>query len=145
MQKVLLVMILLGCVAYGSTQDYKKQIDLLHQEVNYFIPQTFGMKPPKVDNNTSLINRINHTSGPSGVIEKFGLKGENLTLLKPTKDDIIIEVTRLTGARNKSQAVNEVLEAYVREKRMQKLLDLKGKLHLDDNWKALREMELDES
>jgi len=61
------------------------------------------------------------------------------------KDDIIIEVKRLTGARNKSQAVNEVLEAFVREKRMQKLLDLKGKLHLNDNWKALREMELDES
>jgi len=61
------------------------------------------------------------------------------------KDDIIIEVKRLTGARNKSQAVNEVLEAFVREKRMQKLLDLKGKLHLEDNWKKLREMELDES
>ena len=40
------------------------------------------------------------------------------------------------GARNKSQAVNEVLEAYVREKKMQKLLDMKGKLHLDDNWKT---------
>ena len=61
------------------------------------------------------------------------------------KDDIIIEVTRLTGTNNKSQAVNKVLEAFVREKRMQKLLDLKGKLHLDNNWKALREMELDES
>jgi Arc/MetJ family transcription regulator len=61
------------------------------------------------------------------------------------KDDIIIEVTRLTGTSNKSQAVNKVLEAFVREKRMQKLLDLKGKLHLDDNWKALREMELNES
>jgi len=61
------------------------------------------------------------------------------------KDDIIFEVTRLTGTSNKSQAVNKVLEAFVREKRMQKLLDLKGKLHLDDNWKALREMELDES
>ena len=61
------------------------------------------------------------------------------------EDEIIMEVTRLTGARNKSQAVNEVLEAFVREKRMEKLLNLKGKLHLDDNWKALREMELDES
>ena len=49
------------------------------------------------------------------------------------KDDIIIEVTRLTGARNKSQAVNEVLGAFVWEKKMQKLLDLKGKLHLDNN------------
>ena len=49
------------------------------------------------------------------------------------KDDIIIKVTRLTGARNKSQAVNEVLGAFVWEKKMQKLLDLKGKLHLDNN------------
>jgi len=40
------------------------------------------------------------------------------------KDDIIIEVTRLTGARKKSQAVYEVLVAYVLETRMQKLLDL---------------------
>ena len=44
----------------------------------------------------------------------------------------------------KFQAVNEVLGSFVWEKKMQKLLDLKGKLHLDDNWKALREMELDE-
>jgi len=60
------------------------------------------------------------------------------------KSEIIQEVMHLTGAKNKSQAINEALETYVREKRMQKLLDLKGKLSLEENWKALREMELDE-
>ena len=61
------------------------------------------------------------------------------------KDDIIKQVLELTGAKNKSQAVNEVLEAFVREKQTQNLLNLKGKLHLEENWQQLREMELDES
>ena len=61
------------------------------------------------------------------------------------KEKIVQEVMHITGAKNKSQAINEALEAYVREKRMKKLLELKGKLNLDENWKALREMELDET
>ena len=60
------------------------------------------------------------------------------------KSNILEEVMHLTAAKNKSQAINEALETYVREKRMQKLLDLKGKLSLEENWKSLREMELDE-
>lgn len=60
------------------------------------------------------------------------------------KSEIIQEVMHLTGAKNKSQAINEALETYVQEKRMQKLLELRGKLSLEENWKALREMELDE-
>ena len=60
------------------------------------------------------------------------------------KSNILEEVMHLTAAKNKSQAINEALETYVREKRMQKLLDLKGKLSLEENWKALREMEFDE-
>ena len=61
------------------------------------------------------------------------------------KDQIVEEVMHMTGAKNKSQAINEALEAYVREKRLKRLLELKGKLSLDENWKALREMELDET
>lgn len=61
------------------------------------------------------------------------------------KDEIVKQVLELTGAKNKSQAVNQALEAFVREKRTQKLLNLKGKLNLEENWKKLREMELDEN
>ncbi len=60
------------------------------------------------------------------------------------KDDVIEQVLKLTGSKNKSHAVNEVLEAYVQEKQTQKLLELRGKLHLEDNSARLREMELDE-
>ena len=61
------------------------------------------------------------------------------------KDEVIKQVIEYTGAKNMSQAVNEVLEAFVREKRKQKLFDLKGKLQLEDNWQKLREMEIDEA
>ena len=61
------------------------------------------------------------------------------------KDEIIKQVVEYTGAKNMSQAVNEVLEAFVREKRKQKLFELKGKLKLEDNWQKLREMEIDEA
>jgi Arc/MetJ family transcription regulator len=61
------------------------------------------------------------------------------------KDDVIKQVMELTGAKNKSQAVSQVLDAFVREKRFQRLLDLRGTLHLEENWEKLREMELDET
>ena len=61
------------------------------------------------------------------------------------KDEVIKQVIEYTGAKNMSQAVNEVLETFVREKRKQKLIGLKGKLQLEDNWQKLREMEIDEA
>jgi Arc/MetJ family transcription regulator len=61
------------------------------------------------------------------------------------KDEVIKQVIEYTGAKNMSQAVNEVLETFVREKRKQKLFDLKGKLQLEENWQKLREMEIDEA
>ena len=60
-------------------------------------------------------------------------------------DNIIKMVLELTGAKNRSQAVSKVLEAYVQQKQIENLLKLKGKLHLESNWKELREMELDEA
>ena len=54
------------------------------------------------------------------------------------------EVMDLTGAKNRSQAINLVLQEFVKKKRLQKLLDLRGTLHLENNWRDLREMELDE-
>ena len=60
------------------------------------------------------------------------------------KDDVLEKVTQLTGSKNRSQAVNQVLEIYIREKQLNNLLSLKGKLHLNENLKELREMELNE-
>jgi len=60
------------------------------------------------------------------------------------KDDVINKITQLTGAKNRSQAVNEVLEFYIKEKQLNNLLGLKGKLHLDIDLNELRDMERNE-
>lgn len=59
-------------------------------------------------------------------------------------EEVIRQVMQYTGIKNKSKAVNMVLETFVRERKRQNILKMKGKLNLDDNWKQLREMELDE-
>lgn len=61
------------------------------------------------------------------------------------KKEVIDKAVILTGAKNRSQAINIILEDYVNKKQVQNLLKLKGKLHLEENLKILREMELDES
>ncbi|PIP47842.1 MAG: hypothetical protein COX16_02815 [Deltaproteobacteria bacterium CG23_combo_of_CG06-09_8_20_14_all_51_20] len=59
-------------------------------------------------------------------------------------DKTLQEIMALTGAKNRSQAINRVLQDFVKRERLQKLLDLRGMLHLENNWNDLREMELDE-
>ena len=60
------------------------------------------------------------------------------------KDEVLDQVIEITGAKNKSQAVNQALEAFLLEKQVQRLLNLRGKLKLEENWTELRELELNE-
>jgi Arc/MetJ family transcription regulator len=60
------------------------------------------------------------------------------------KDEVMEKLIEITGATNKSQAVNQALEAFLREKQVERLLNLRGKLNLEENWTELRELELDE-
>ena len=60
------------------------------------------------------------------------------------KDKVLEQVIEITGAKNKSQAVNQALEAFLLEKQVQRLLNLRGKLNLEENWAELRELELSE-
>ncbi len=49
------------------------------------------------------------------------------------------KVVDVTGERSKSKAVNKALNAYVRDVRMKRLLELQGKLDLDlDDWYEFR-------
>ena len=60
------------------------------------------------------------------------------------KEELIEKAVVLSGAKNRSQAINKILEEYVKQKQIKNVLALKGKLHLDDNITNLREMEIDE-
>jgi metal-responsive CopG/Arc/MetJ family transcriptional regulator len=57
-------------------------------------------------------------------------------------DDLIDEVQRLSGEKTKTQAIVTVMEDYIRRKKMQDLLSLRGKISIDYDWEQEEEAEL---
>lgn len=57
-------------------------------------------------------------------------------------DELIGEVQRLSGEKTKTQAIVTVMEDYVRRKKMEDLLALRGKISIDYNWEREEETEL---
>ena len=53
-------------------------------------------------------------------------------------DGILKFVMRETGATTKTQAVREALEDYVRRRKIEKLIALKGRIKFDVDWRTLR-------
>jgi Arc/MetJ family transcription regulator len=53
-------------------------------------------------------------------------------------DDMLRIVQEETGARTKTQAVHEVLKDFVRRKKIEKLIQLGGKVRFSSDWKTLR-------
>ena len=56
---------------------------------------------------------------------------------------LIEEAVRLSGERTKAAAIETALKEYVRLRRKELLLGLPGRLRLEENWRELREAELD--
>lgn len=54
------------------------------------------------------------------------------------------EAISLSGERTKAAAVEAALREYVRLRRKELLLSLSGNIRLEENWRELREAELDE-
>jgi Arc/MetJ family transcription regulator len=59
-------------------------------------------------------------------------------------DKLLDEAVRLSGRATRSGAVQEALREYVRLRRKELLLELPGRVRLEENWRALRESELRE-
>jgi len=57
-------------------------------------------------------------------------------------DKLIDEVQRLSGQKSKTQAIVTVMEYYVRRKKMEDLLALRGKITIDYDWQREEEAEL---
>jgi hypothetical protein len=57
-------------------------------------------------------------------------------------DKLIEEVQRLSGQKSKTGAIVTVMEEYVRRKKMEDLLALRGKVHIDYDWKQEEDVEL---
>ncbi len=57
-------------------------------------------------------------------------------------DELINEVQRLSGEKTKTQAIVTVMEEYVRRKKMEDLLALRGKISIEYDWECEEEAEL---
>lgn len=57
-------------------------------------------------------------------------------------DDVLLnEVMIMTGKKNRSEAIRVALADYLKQQRKNKLLALRGKVEIEDNWEELRELE----
>ncbi|TRO81221.1 type II toxin-antitoxin system VapB family antitoxin [Desulfuromonas acetexigens] len=59
-------------------------------------------------------------------------------------DDLMREVQQLSGEKSKTSAIVTAMEAFVRQKKTEDLLALKGKIQIDYDWEAEEEKELRE-
>jgi hypothetical protein len=57
-------------------------------------------------------------------------------------DELIDEVQRLSGEKTKTQAIVTVMEEYVRRRKMDDLLALRGKIAIEYDWEREEEAEL---
>jgi hypothetical protein len=57
-------------------------------------------------------------------------------------DELIDEVQRISGEKTKTQAIVTVMEEYVRRKKMEDLLALRGKIPFDYDWEREESVEL---
>ncbi len=56
-------------------------------------------------------------------------------------DDLISEVQKLSGEKSKTRAIVTAMQEFVREKKLRKSLELKGKIAVKDVTKKLDELE----
>jgi len=57
-------------------------------------------------------------------------------------DELIDEVKRLSGQKTKTQAIVTVMEDFVRRKKLEELLALRGKISIDYDWEREEQAEL---
>jgi metal-responsive CopG/Arc/MetJ family transcriptional regulator len=57
-------------------------------------------------------------------------------------DSMLAEVMQVTGKKNRSVAIRMALAAYLKQQRKNKVLALRGKVKIENNWQELRELEM---
>jgi Arc/MetJ family transcription regulator len=59
-------------------------------------------------------------------------------------EKLLKDAVELSEEKTKTAAVEAVLREYVRLRSKEMLLGLRGKIQIEDNWRELRQMEIDE-
>ena len=58
-------------------------------------------------------------------------------------DELIAEVQNITGAKSRTKAVVTAVQEFIRKKRMEQLLALKGRIEIDYDWEREEKAELE--
>lgn len=58
---------------------------------------------------------------------------------------LLEKAVKLSQRKTKAAAVNEALASYVRSKKIKGLLEMEGKIQIEDNWKELESLEIREA
>jgi len=59
-------------------------------------------------------------------------------------DELISEVQKLSGEKSKTKAIIIAMKEFVRQKKIKELLELQGKIQIEDVTKELDKLELEE-
>ncbi|MBM4141661.1 MAG: DUF2191 domain-containing protein [Nitrospira sp.] len=57
-------------------------------------------------------------------------------------DDLLSEVQKITGEKSKTKAITTAMKEYVRQKKIKKLLALRGKIQIEYDWEKEEELEI---
>jgi Arc/MetJ family transcription regulator len=57
--------------------------------------------------------------------------------------ELLAEVVEETGERDRGRAVNAAMAEFIRQRKIERLLALRGKLDLRDDWEKWEEQELE--
>ena len=59
-------------------------------------------------------------------------------------EKLLGDIIQMTGEKTKSKAVSKALREYARRKSIEEIRALAGNIDIDDNWRALEDLELKE-
>jgi Arc/MetJ family transcription regulator len=56
-------------------------------------------------------------------------------------DHVVAQVVQITGLANPLDAIRDALRSYLQQEKLKQVIALRGKLDLEDNWRALRQLD----
>jgi len=57
-------------------------------------------------------------------------------------DELLSEVQKATGEKSKTKAITTAMQEFVRQKKIKKLLAMRGKIRIDYDWEKEEELEM---
>ncbi len=58
-------------------------------------------------------------------------------------DDLLAEVQKISGQKSKTKAITIAMQEFVKQKKINELIALRGKIEIDYNWEKEEELEME--